>query len=116
MAKSSQHIIFQEYLSMKDLHADNNEEDSGNAALQIQTSEVTPHRCDYVLVSVIEHLGSAFSGHYVTYRRIKDRSFSNTLSSSCESVWALISDEKVSYISWNTLRQCNAYMLVYEAV
>mmetsp|Transcript_11241 Transcript_11241/g.25206 ORF Transcript_11241/g.25206 Transcript_11241/m.25206 type:complete len:847 (+) Transcript_11241:377-2917(+) len=60
----------------------------------------------YRLLAVIEHRGNAHAGHYVTYRRVV---------SSIGKEWALVSDETVSYCSWDDVRRSQAYMLIYEA-
>ena len=58
----------------------------------------------YELISVVEHKGSAFGGHYQTYRRtgpeLKE--------------WVLVSDESVMSRSWEDVQNCEAYMLFYE--
>jgi len=58
----------------------------------------------YRLMSVIEHKGNAFGGHYQTYRRVDSNE------------WVLVSDESVSPRTWNDVRRCQAYMLFYVAV
>ena len=56
--------------------------------------------CKYTLFSVIEHIGTANQGHYVTYSKV------NT-------VWKRFSDEDVRDASWKSVKGCNAYMLLY---
>jgi len=58
----------------------------------------------YVLESVVEHVGNAFGGHYVCYRR------------SAASAWYRISDARVVETSWQAVSQCQAYMLFYRAI
>jgi ubiquitin C-terminal hydrolase len=64
------------------------------------------NRIMYRLMSVIEHLGGAFGGHYQTYRR----------SDWDEDEWVVISDQRVSPRSWNDVKRCEAYMLFYAAL
>lgn len=59
----------------------------------------------YKLMSVIEHVGNAFGGHYQTYRRVDPE----------EDGWVLVSDDIVSFLSWNDVKKCQAYMLFYVA-
>lgn len=81
----------------------------------------------YRLMSVIEHRGNAYAGHYLTYRRITEHNNSdntkdltlkhcNDEPSSSVNEWAMASDEKVSFVSWKEVSQCQAYMLFYEAI
>ena len=58
----------------------------------------------YKLVSVVEHVGNAFGGHYQTYRLIGPRR------------WVLVSDESIRTVSWDQVKSCQAYMLFYVAV
>ena len=116
MSKSAQHIDFQEHLNLKDLYGEPNLEtnqDSEND--KIAPDEIT---MQYKLMSVIEHQGNEFSGHYVTYRRITDEEFTNILlpGKTTTRNWAFVSDERISYVSWDEVRRCNVYMLVYEAI
>lgn len=62
-------------------------------------------RVPYKLMSVIEHKGNAFGGHYQTYRRVGLE----------RNEWVLVSDESVSFRTWNDVRGCQAYMLFYAA-
>lgn len=57
----------------------------------------------YRLMSVVEHIGNANFGHYVTYRRYK------------EEKWYRISDEHVQLVEWRDVKRCQAYLLFYEA-
>jgi ubiquitin C-terminal hydrolase len=61
---------------------------------------------NYRLMSIIEHLGGPHSGHYVSYRR----------NPASDSQWLWISDDKVKNCDWSTVRNCQAYMLFYEAM
>lgn len=59
----------------------------------------------YQLLSIIQHLGSSFEGHYITYRRIEDDK------------WAKISDASVSYCTWKSLQEsAQVYILLYEQI
>ena len=58
----------------------------------------------YKLMSVVEHKGSAFGGHYQTYRRV----------GADHKEWVLVSDESVVSRSWGDVQRCEAYMLLYE--
>jgi ubiquitin C-terminal hydrolase len=57
----------------------------------------------YRLESLVEHRGNAHGGHYICYRRFGKS-------------WFRISDHTVSHISWKEVRNCQAYMLFYEAM
>ena len=59
----------------------------------------------YRLQAVMEHRGSAFSGHYVCFRRDKTNGG-----------WLFISDHLVRSVSWGEVQRCQAYMLFYEAM
>ena len=100
MAKTNQHINFTEYLDMRCVYAGDQsslEESDGKECVNVQP---IPYR----LISVIEHRGSAFSGHYFTMRRASN-----------SSSWLLVDDQRIAQITWNDVRKCNAYMLIYEA-
>lgn len=60
----------------------------------------------YKLMSVIEHQGGPYSGHYVSYRR----------DPTSIGRWLRISDDDVKVCEWATVRNCQAYMLFYEAM
>jgi len=92
MQKTNQHIIFDEYLDL-----------SKYMILK------TKAPIKYQLVSVVEHTGSAFSGHYQTYRR----TFSTKNN---KPAWVLISDQHVQFIPSHIVFQSQAYMLFYEAI
>lgn len=61
-------------------------------------------RISYQLVSVIEHVGNAFGGHYQTYRLTEPQR------------WVLVSDESCRTVSWDQVKSCQAYMLFYAAI
>jgi len=58
----------------------------------------------YQLVSVIEHRGNAFAGHYVCYRR------------DANGDWFFVSDNQVRRVEWADVRKASAYMLFYESL
>ena len=62
----------------------------------------------YKLMAVIEHRGGPYSGHYVCYRR-------DPSSAVGEDRWLWISDDTVRVCQWSNVRNCQAYMLFYEA-
>lgn len=113
--KCNQHIAFPEYLDVNKLYAgcDKHIDTVSKDVDEIDADEHT--RILYRLISVIEHHGNAFSGHYITYRRISEQALQASLPGA-PSNWVYISDEKSCQISWKDLRNCNAYMLVYEAI
>lgn len=117
MIKCNQHIEFTEYLDMSKLYAGCDEYESQmNTVSKDTISQKLEHkRILYRLISIIEHRGNAFSGHYVTYRRIVDQALQQPLSGA-PGTWVYISDESTHQISWEDVRQCNAYMLIYEAI
>eukprot|EP00985_Skeletonema_marinoi_P030990 scaffold35262_cov88-Skeletonema_marinoi.AAC.1 len=55
-------------------------------------------------MSVVEHKGTAFGGHYQTYRRVGVD----------HKEWVLVSDDSVVSRSWGDVQRCEAYMLLYE--
>jgi ubiquitin C-terminal hydrolase len=117
MVKCSQHIIFSEYINVKNLCGDVQHrcyQNGENTLLENEKECIIPS-IPYRLISVIEHRGNAFSGHYVTYRRAADQSLESVLPGT-SSNWVYTSDEAISNVSWNVVKNCNAYMLIYEAV
>jgi ubiquitin C-terminal hydrolase len=64
------------------------------------------HLVTYDLISVVEHIGNANSGHYITYRRI------SSLPSAAE--WVVCSDGSVRNVSFSEVASCAAYLLFYE--
>jgi len=72
-------------------------------------------RVTYRLWSVVVHLGSHNSGHFVTYRRIPS-STDETESGEPENEgkWWRISDEDVQIVDWSLVKNAEAYMLFYE--
>lgn len=72
-------------------------------------------RVMYRLCSVVVHLGSHNSGHFVTYRRIpSSNSGQPTREASNEGKWWRISDEDVQIVEWTLVKNAEAYMLYYE--
>ncbi len=120
MSKSTQHIEFQEYLELNDLYAGDVENEEhcedlhNNPGEEIGSPSQPNNRHSYKLMSVIEHRGSAFAGHYVTYRRVAPTSLLSDVSTSNN--WAFVSDETISFITWKDVQKCSAYMMIYEAI
>lgn len=72
-------------------------------------------RVVYRLWSVVVHLGSHNSGHFVTYRRIPSSNSEQAIrEASNEGKWWRISDEDVQIVEWTLVRNAEAYMLYYE--
>jgi hypothetical protein len=77
----------------------------------------------YRLMSVVEHIGNANFGHYVTFRRFsslqtgvaQEIAAATTAATSVER-WYRISDESVQVVEWSEVKQCQAYLLFYEAL
>ena len=97
MVKIRRQINFSELMDLTDFNA------------FCQQRKRTDHRVQYKLMSVIEHQGGAFDGHYQTYRRTNGNDESNNS-------WVLVSDQSVSPRSWNDVKSCQAYMLFYVAL
>ena len=102
--KSVQHVQFDEFLDASCLRASNKGE---HLDLDDQ--------CHYRLMSVVAHVGNAYSGHYVTYRRANHMDiYRNSEKVNNEKAWVMVSDKDVTYVSWNQVSRCEAYLLVYE--
>jgi ubiquitin C-terminal hydrolase len=101
-SKTAQHVIFPEILDVGPycVYAGSSVTTGDNAATRSS-------RIPYRLMSVIEHAGGAFYGHYVSYRRDPASPSGNQ--------WLYISDDTVRKVDWNVVRRCQAYMLFYEA-
>jgi len=102
MIKISRRVHFPEVLDLSKYcaYADNSfENDCENECIAKSTDWP---KLPYRLMSVVEHLGSAFGGHYQTYRRVRPEE------------WVLVSDESVVPRSWKDVQTCEAYMLLYE--
>ena len=65
----------------------------------------------YRLTSVVVHLGSASSGHFVTYRRAP-----SVTGQRFPSQWLYTSDTVVNTATLATVLAADAYMLFYEKV
>jgi len=104
MVKVMRHIRFGEELDIGEYCA------YGGNSFENQCSFPAPGsnsaKLPYKLMSVIEHKGNAFGGHYQTYRRSGPR----------QNQWVLVSDESVSLRTWNDVKRCQAYMLFYVAI
>jgi ubiquitin C-terminal hydrolase len=112
MAKTMQHVDFPEVLDLSPYCAYGGGEKgmpswagrgSGSGMSGGEQSKGTLYR----LMSVIEHCGSAFAGHYQTYRRVR---------TSDAERWVLISDQSITPIHWRDVRSSQAYMLFYESL
>jgi uncharacterized UBP type Zn finger protein len=68
----------------------------------------------YTLTSVVAHLGSVFSGHFVTYRRSPPVAGSAGVKHS--DTWLYASDMDVRRVSLEEVLSSEAYMLFYERV
>ncbi|KAG0262605.1 hypothetical protein BGZ95_003991 [Linnemannia exigua] len=69
----------------------------------------------YHLWSVVVHMGSHNSGHFVTYRRIPSSADDQpTREVSNDDKWWRISDEDVQIVEWSLVKNAEAYMLFYE--
>ncbi|KAF9544477.1 hypothetical protein EC957_012079 [Mortierella hygrophila] len=72
-------------------------------------------RVMYRLWSVVVHLGSHNSGHFVTYRRIPSSNGEQpSKETSNDGKWWRISDEDVQIVEWTLVKNAEAYMLYYE--
>ena len=104
MVKVTRHVQFDEILDLGAYcaYGENSFENQ-----QTLTNNGGPNNAiiPYKLMSVVEHLGNAFGGHYQTFRRVDPE----------QNDWVLISDESISARSWNDVRSCQAYMLFYVA-
>ena len=108
MIKVSRHVRFEEELDLAPYCTTNGE----NSSLEKQSILATPSsllqsRMSYKLMSIIEHKGNAFGGHYQTYRRVNPNL----------NDWVLISDESIVSLTWDDVKKrCQAYMLFYVAI
>ncbi|XP_070572356.1 ubiquitin carboxyl-terminal hydrolase 30-like isoform X2 [Ptychodera flava] len=64
---------------------------------------------NYKLVAAVAHMGDAYSGHFVTYRRVPTSS-GDVLSNQ----WLYTSDSRVRKVSLKEVMASQAYMLFYE--
>jgi len=107
MIKVSRHVQFEEELDLAPYCTTNGKDSS----LEKQSILATPSsllkpRMSYKLMSIIEHKGNAYGGHYQTYRRV-DPNLND---------WVLISDESIRSLTWDDVKRCQAYMLFYVAI
>ena len=65
----------------------------------------------YVLMAVVQHLGGADSGHYITYRR--KPCHMQMAADMHESQWVQISDDKIWDVPLKTVLAAEAYLLFY---
>jgi hypothetical protein len=108
MSKTIQHVIFPELLDVSPYCAYGGRMPAAAEwidPLQKLRSSTVSRPIHYRLLSVIEHCGGAFYGHYVCYRR--DQGTGR---------WLFISDDKVKVVEWVDVCCCQAYMLFYEAM
>ena len=100
---------------------------SSSSAPAKLTSQPLPPRYQYLLSSVIVHLGNSSSGHFICYRRKSSSalsppshqsspSSSSSISSASSSKWYLTSDISVREVSEKEVFSASAYMLFYERV
>mmetsp|Transcript_46535 Transcript_46535/g.113317 ORF Transcript_46535/g.113317 Transcript_46535/m.113317 type:complete len:451 (+) Transcript_46535:117-1469(+) len=71
------------------------------------TSQAVPgsstKRLPYHLIGVVQHLGDAYGGHYICYRRNADKMG-----------WTLLNDQQCSQVTLPQVLACEAYILLYE--
>ena len=114
-SKTMQHISFPEMLDISSFCAygaprRNHSSFAGTASTnqsKLPNGADTSMPIWYKLMAVIEHRGGPYSGHYVCYRRDP--------SSIREDRWLWISDDAIRVCQWSSVRDCQAYMLFYEA-
>ena len=102
MAKTIQHVEFEEVMDFGKYSAYSGNDKGMTGKRDQPNAKATPVL--YRLMSVVEHSGNAFSGHYVAYRR--------DLASPGK--WIYVSDERVKSVSWQEVKARQAYMLFYE--
>lgn len=79
------------------------------------------HKVSYTLMSVVEHMGGAYGGHYIAYRRIprpkRVEAASEPEGKSWRRLgtgrWVMASDERVKPVTSEIVKRCQAYMLLY---
>lgn len=106
MEKCVQHVQFEEILNLAPYCAYSPEASTSwvaGSSRHSHRSNTKKYKMLYRLESIIEHRGTAHGGHYVSYRRFGKS-------------WFRVSDNAISHISWRDVRNCQAYMLFYEAM
>ncbi|KAG0040518.1 hypothetical protein BGZ82_001844 [Podila clonocystis] len=81
------------------------------------STEQDDDRILYRLRAVVVHMGSHNSGHFVTYRRLPSFPLPSEKISMVDenkSKWWRISDEDVQIVTWDNVKNTEAYMLFYE--
>lgn len=106
MVKVMRHVHFDEVLDLGAYCAYGENSFEKQRTFSTTTSRSCEARIPYKLMSVIEHQGNAFGGHYQTYRRFDPN----------QNDWAVVSDESIAFRTWNDVKRCQAYMLFYVAM
>lgn len=112
MSKTNQHVDFPEVLDLSPYCAYGGGKEGmpswagRGSGSGISGGEISKGKL-YRLMSVIEHRGNAFAGHYQTYRRVRSGDAER---------WVLISDQNITPIRWRDVRSSQAYMLFYESL
>jgi hypothetical protein len=112
MSKTNQHVDFPEVLDLSPYCAYGGGKEGmpswagRGSGSGISGGEISKGKL-YRLMSVIEHRGNAFAGHYQTYRRVRSGDAGR---------WVLISDQNITPIRWRDVRSSQAYMLFYESL
>lgn len=104
MAKTIQHIEFDQVMDFGRYSAYCGDDKGMTGKRDGRKQRTTPVL--YRLMSVVEHSGNAFSGHYVAYRR----DLANP------GGWVFVSDEHVKSVPWKEVKARQAYMLFYEKI
>jgi ubiquitin C-terminal hydrolase len=83
-------------------------------------ADAPQHKVTYALMSVVVHIGGAFGGHYISYRRLPRPKLSEDADAGTRSTkrpgsgrWVYASDEHVKPVTTDTVKGCQAYMLLY---
>ena len=105
MAKTIQHVEFDRIMDFGRYGAYCGD-DKGMTGKRDASTEKRVTPVLFKLMSVVEHSGNAFSGHYVTYRR----DLANP------GQWIFVSDENVKSVPWEVVKARQAYMLFYEKI
>ena len=106
MVKVMRHVHFDEVLDLGAYCAYGENSFEKQRTFSTTKSRSRGARIPYKLMSVIEHQGNAFGGHYQTYRRVDPN----------QNDWAVVSDESIAFRTWNDVKRCQAYMLFYVAM